>query len=360
MDERAVWFVRRPCASAEFARHESSLWTDVRFSRVGGRDERRRHSLPCGRRRREGGLVTMRDAILRAAALAVRGARHALPLAVRKRLASVVSRRNVPGQVTIGIELLRDLARDDPVGFHHYLWANHLAYAKTYELGRFAPGALEADRKVLFEQLCAELRRQGLDPGEDIHSILDAGCSLGYLLRHAEKSVFPSATTLTGIDIDTRAVAEGSLHLRRIGSRVELMVAGIEQLDEVLPGRRFDVVISCGSLMYLDQARAARAVASLLGHADRVLGLTDWAHPVQDNALLAQSVGRNVDEAWIHNLDSMVEAAGGHVVFRAWRPPPSRTSDCGVYLLIAAATNPVPVARRSSRPAGLGRTGREG
>jgi hypothetical protein len=112
--------------------------------------------------------------------------------------------------------------------------------------------------------------------------------------------------------------------------------------------------------MYLDQARAARAVASLLGHADRVLGLTDWAHPVQDNASLAQSVGRNVDEAWIHNLDSMVEAAGGHVVFRAWRPPPSRTSDRGVYLLIAAATNPVPVARRSSRPAGLGRTGREG
>ena len=181
------------------------------------------------------------------------------------------------------------MARVDPVGFHHYLWANHLAYAATYELGRFAPGALEPDRVVLFGLICAELRRQGLDPAEDVHSILDAGCSLGYLLRHAETSVFSSATTLTGIDIDVHAVSAGNLHLRRLGSNVELMVAGMEHLDEVLQGRRFDVALSCGSLMYLDQARASRAVASLLGHADRAVGLIDRAHPVQDNASLARS-----------------------------------------------------------------------
>jgi SAM-dependent methyltransferase len=320
-------------------------------------DDRPCDSLTCGRCRREGGLVNMRDAGLRAAALAARCARLALPLAVRKRLVSEVARRNVPGQVTIGIELLRDLARHDPVGFHHYLWANHLAYAKTYRLGRFAPEALQADHKALFELLCAELRRQGLDPREDIHSILDAGASLGYLLRHAETSVFPSATTLTGIDIDVRAVAAGSLHLRRIGSRVELMVAGMEQLDEVLPGRRFDVVVACGSLTYLDQAHAARAVASLLGHADRVVGLIDGAHPVTDNASLARSAVRNFDQAWFHNLDSMVQAASGHVTFRQWQPP-TGTDDRGVYMLIAAAANPTPRARGSSGLAGSGRTGR--
>jgi SAM-dependent methyltransferase len=259
---------------------------------------------------------------------------------------SEAARRNVPGQVTIGIELLRDLARDDPASFHHFLWANHLAYAATYELGRFAPGALEADRRMLFELLCAELSRQGLDPKKDIDSVFDAGCSLGYLLRHAETSVFPSATTLTGIDIDVRAVSEGSLHLRRIGSRVELMVARMEQLDEVLAGHRFDVAVSCGSLMYLDQTHAARAVASLLDHADRFVGLIDRAHPVQDNALLTRSAVRDLDETWIHNLDSMVREASGHVTFRQWQPP-SETGGRGIYLLIAAAANPTQRARGS-------------
>ena len=283
----------------------------------------------------------MRDAALRAAARAARCARPALPLGARKRLVLEVARHNVPGRVTIGIELLRDLARDDPVGFHHYLWANHLAYAATYELGRFAPGALEADRELLLVFLCAELRRQGLDPRKDVHSLLDAGCSMGYLLRHAETSVFPSATTLTGIDIDVRAVAKGSQYLRQIGSRVELMVAGMEQLDKVLPGRRFDVVVSCGSLMYLDQTRATRAVADLLGHAGRVVGLIDRAHSGQDNASLARSSVRKLDETWIHNLDSMVEEASGQVTHRQWRPP-SGPDDRGVYLLIVAAADPTP------------------
>lgn len=289
----------------------------------------------------------MREAGLRAAALAARSARPALPLALRKRLVSRLARSNVPCRGTVGIELLRDMARVDPVGFHHYLWANHLAYAATYELERFAPGALEADRTALFELLCAELRRQGLDPRVDVHSILDAGCSLGYLLRYVETSIFPSATTLMGIDIDVRAVAAGSLHLRQIDSNVELRVAGMEQLDEVLPGRHFDVVVSCGALMYLDQAGAARAVASLLGHADRVVGLIDRAHPAQDNGSLACSAVRHRDETWIHNLDRMVEAAGGCVTFRKWQPP-SGTGDRGVYLLIAAAAAMRPDAAAST------------
>ena len=298
----------------------------------------------------EDGHLIMRDAPLRAAACAARFARCVLPIAVRKRLVSEMAKRHLPGQVTIGIELLRDLARDDAVGFHQYLWANHLAYAATYELGRFAPGAVEADRVRLFELLCTELRRQGLDPRTDIHSVLDAGCSLGYLLRHAETSVFPAATQLTGIDIDAQAVGLGTLHLRRLGSRVELTVARMEQLDGVLAGRRFDVALSCGSLMYLDQAHATRAVASLLGHADRVVGLIDRAHPIHDNASLSRSAVRNLDETWIHNLDSMVQAASGNVMFRHWHPP-SGTGDRGLYMLIAAPGSLTPARTvASARP----------
>jgi SAM-dependent methyltransferase len=275
-----------------------------------------------------------REATLRAVGLAARWARPVLPLEVRKRAVAAFARRNMPGQVTIGIELLRDLADDDPIAFHHYLWANHLAYAATYELGRFAPGALESDRRVLFELLCVELRRQGIDPAGDVRSVLDVGCSLGYLLRHAETSVFPSAMTLVGIDIDAQAVAVGGRYLRQVGSRAELMVASMEQLDVVLLGRFFDTVVCCGSLMYLDQAEAAGTVASLLGHAHRVVGLIDRAHPHQDNVTLGRSAVRSLDETWIHNLDSMVLTAGGSVASRRWRPP-REPGDRGVYLVVA-------------------------
>lgn len=265
--------------------------------------------------------------------------RPALPLERRKRLVISAARRGLPGRTFLGVELLRDLAQDDPVGFHHFLWANHLVYAETYELARFEAGALEADRRLLFELLQAELCRQGLDPAADVRSVLDAGCSLGYVLRHAETSVFQSAESLTGIDIDAHAVAVGGAHLRLIGSRVELITAGMEELDDVLRGRRFDVVMSCGALMYLDRAHAARAVASMLRHAHRAVGLIDRAHPTQDNATLAHSTVRVLDETLIHNLDGMVRAAGGTVTERLWRPTRS-ADDRGVYLVVA-----VPPAR---------------
>jgi SAM-dependent methyltransferase len=260
--------------------------------------------------------------------------RPALPLETRKRLVIGAARRGLPGPTFLAVELLRDLARDDPAGFHHFLWANHLAYAKTYELARFEEVELEADRRLLFELLRKELCRQDLDPAADVRSVLDAGCSLGDVLRHAETSVFQSAVTLVGIDIDAHAVAAGGAHLSLIGSRIELITAGMEQLDEVLRERRFDVVMSCGALMYLDQARAARAVASMLRHAHRVVGLIDRAHPGQDNATLAHSAVRVLDETLIHDLDGMVRAAGGTVTGRLWRPP-SSPDDRGVYVVVA-------------------------
>ena len=274
------------------------------------------------------------QAALSVVRLAAHSARPCLPLEARKRIVSALAQRNMPGQVTIGVELLRDLAQHDPVAFHQYLWANHLAYASRYDLGRFAPGALEADRGLLFELLSEELRRQGLDPAEDLHSLLDVGCSTGFLLRHAETAVFPSTRELVGIDIDAQAVATGNARLRQLDSRAELMVAGMEELDAVLPGRCFDAVICCGSLMYLDEARAAQTVASLLGHADRVVGLIDRAHPHHDNRTLGRSAVRSLDETWIHNLDHMVLAAGGRVTSRQWQPS-GEPADRGVYVVIA-------------------------
>lgn len=280
----------------------------------------------------------------RAARVALRFAarwvlRPALPLETRKRLVIGAARRRLPGRSFLGVELLRDLAQQNPVGFHHFLWENHLVYAETYDLARFDAGTLEADRELLFELLRAELRDQGLDPAADVRSVLDTGCSLGYVLRYAETSVFQSAATLVGIDIDARAVAAGDAHLRQIGSRIELRTAGMEELDEVLRGRHFDIVMSCGALMYLDQTHAAQAVASMLRHAGRVVGLIDRAHPDQDNATLVESDVRVLDETLIHNLDAMVLATGGTVTGRSWRAP-SSPDDRGVYVVVAVPSAP--------------------
>jgi SAM-dependent methyltransferase len=275
-----------------------------------------------------------RSALRATLGLAARLVRPALPLALRRRLVLAAARRRLPGRMFLAGELLGDLARDDPAAFHRFLWEHHAAYAESYELRRFDAPALEEDRSLLFELLCSHLRREGLDPATQVRSVLDAGCSLGYVLRHAETSIFPGAETLTGIDIDVRAIAAGREHLRRLGSRIELLAGGLEDVNGVLGDRAFDVVISCGALMYLDQARAARAVAALLAHARLVVGLIDRAHPERDNATLVESVVRERDKTLIHDLDAMVTAAGGTVRERVWRPSGS-AADRGVYVVVA-------------------------
>jgi hypothetical protein len=49
-----------------------------------------------------------------------------------------------------------------------------------------------------------------------------------------------------------------------------------------------------------------------------VLVLAGLAHPDQDNATLAASAVRERDGTFIHNLDAMVQDAGGRVVHRRW------------------------------------------
>jgi SAM-dependent methyltransferase len=234
----------------------------------------------------------------------------------------------------IAIELLRDLAQRDPTAFHHFLWANHLAYAQGFDLTRFEPGNLEATRTQLLDMLCQELRAQGIEPSTDVRSVLDVGCSTGYLLRHAETVVFPSATTLAGIDIDERAVAMGSGYLEQAGSVITLTAGPMEQLDRAFAGQDFDVILCLGTLLYLDESEATETLASLLGHANRVVGLIGLAHPDRDNRTLERSTVRASDASWIHDFDGMVEAAGGSVRSRRWEPA-SDLNARGLYMLVA-------------------------
>jgi SAM-dependent methyltransferase len=151
-----------------------------------------------------------------------------------------------------------------------------------------------------------------------VKSAFEVGCSLGYLLRHLETGLFASAATLEGNDIDGYAIEAGSRKLQALGSRVRLHHADMANLDGVFGGRRFDVMFAAGVLMYLREPAAAEVVRAMLQHTARLAVFAGLAHPDADNRSLESSALRDRDGTWVHNIDAMVERAGGRVVARRW------------------------------------------
>jgi SAM-dependent methyltransferase len=246
--------------------------------------------------------------------------RSAVPLWARRHLAILVGRQRWLGpRYWWAFELLRDYAERDPDGFHRFLWANHLAYAESYEVERrFGQDNLHPTRRSLFDEMERELRRHGLEPSKDVKSAFEVGCSLGYLLRHLETGLFASAGTLEGNDIDGYAIEAGSRKLQALGSKVRLHHADMADLSGLFGGRQFDVMIAAGVLMYLREPAAAEVVRVMLQHTSRLAVFAGLAHPEADNRNLEASALRHRDGTWIHNIDAMVERGGGSVVARRW------------------------------------------
>ncbi|OGO02900.1 MAG: hypothetical protein A2Y72_02105 [Chloroflexi bacterium RBG_13_53_26] len=216
-------------------------------------------------------------------------------------------------------ELIRDLAGENINEYHRFLWLHHLAYAAPYEVAtRFGDENIEKSRKMFSQDLVKHLVSMKIDPGTEIRSIFEVGCSLGYQLRFLEKNVFLSARTIVGIDIDRYAVMTGAEYLREIGSKVSVRYADMLDLQKELAGKDFDIVLCSGVLMYLDEVHASEVVRVMLRHTGIMLAITGLAHPHVDNSGLLQSIPRERDLAFIHNIDSMVRRAGGKVIARRW------------------------------------------
>jgi SAM-dependent methyltransferase len=262
--------------------------------------------------------------------------RRFLPLGLRRRVVLWASRRSwLPRRSWWSLELLRDWAAASPADYHRWVWRHHAAFPEIYDPAlRFAAGAVDRARLELFEDLTATLRGRGIDPAT-IGSVLEVGSSLGYLLRLVELDVFPSASVLEGVDIDRLAVEEGNAMLRRMESRVRLHHLDAADLDAFLRGRSYDIVYCAGTLMYLDEGEAAKLVATMLRAAKVALAITGVAHPLHDNATMAGHSIREWDAAFVHNLDAMVLAAGGEILFRRWDG--QRIVDgISIYHLVAA------------------------
>jgi hypothetical protein len=137
---------------------------------------------------------------------------------------------------------------------------------------------------------------------------------MGYLLRHLEEDVFPSATILHGLDIDAYAVQAGAAHLSSLRSRVRLFAADMEAAEHVMGKRNYDLVLCCGVLMYANESTAEKVVRAMLSRARCLVGLICLAPPRD----LGWSEMRASDGAFIHDVNRMIRQAGGTILSSDW------------------------------------------
>jgi 2-polyprenyl-3-methyl-5-hydroxy-6-metoxy-1,4-benzoquinol methylase len=214
--------------------------------------------------------------------------------------------------------ILGDLKRRDPEGLHRFLWSNHLAYAMRYEVeGKFSPHHINPTRHILFRQVLDYYKARALDPHEQVGAVFDVGCSLGYLLRHLEVNVFPSATTLHGIDIDRYSVETGMAYLQSQQSRVRLFEADLTGTADLMGGRQYDLVLCCGVLMYVNEETAQNALRAMFDHCQGLVGLICLAQRENRRPGAAIEV-RTSDGAYVHDVPRMIRDAGGTLLSSTW------------------------------------------
>jgi SAM-dependent methyltransferase len=248
--------------------------------------------------------------------------RRAIPIVLRKRIAVWLSRHPwFADREHLSAGIIGDMRAADPKAFHKFMWSNHISgYAKWYDSeSLFEIRNMEPSRCEFFNDLLDVTTEVGLDPGKDIRSVLEVGCSLGYLLRFIETDILPAATELVGVDIDRIAIDKGTRYLGRVGSKVRLIEGDIEGLDELVGNRVFDLAFAAGVLSYLDGDDAARVVSRMLHRTGKLLALIGLACPTTDNSELTRSViSHEKSNQWLHNFKMMVEAAGGRVIKCRW------------------------------------------
>ncbi len=237
-----------------------------------------------------------------------------LPLAFRLRTAALACHW---GAARWSLALIGDLAQRDPAEFHAFLWRHHLAAARTFSATR-SLDELVPSRRLLVQDILAALRVQALS----VDSVLDAGCSSGFLLRHFECALRPAPQFLIGFDLDAAALAAGQAELTARGSRCRLFPGDLRQPPQFNPltpaHAGFDLVVCAGVLRYFSEAAARTAVSWLMRQTRGLLVLTGPASRGCDNGTLTASQVLP-HASFAHNFDAMIAKAQGRIVFRRWQ-----------------------------------------
>ncbi len=245
-----------------------------------------------------------------------------LPLSLRKYLAIKISKQSwISSDHRAGwsLELVRDMEKSDVNAFHKFLWSNHIGYADTYEVEqRFGDVNINESRKLLFSDMENVLSLLAINRHSEIKSVLDVGCSLGYLLKYMEDNIFINTSELYGIDIDAYAINEGTSYLKAHDSKINLTCHDMDDMTEHFNNKIYDVIFCAGTLLYLDEDKANALIKGLIKHTNKLLIITGVASAKIDNSGLTKSLIRKRDGSFMHNIDDMVKLNKGKVVFRRW------------------------------------------
>lgn len=168
---------------------------------------------------------------------------------------------------------------------------------------------------------------------KDVKSVFDVGCSAGFLLRFMETNVFPAATKLEGNDIDGPAIERGEAYLREHHSKIRLVNADMANLETVMNGSKYDVVLCAAVLVYLHETEATEVIRSMLNHCNNLVAIYSIAHPMIDNSRLEHSETRSSDGVFYHNIDAMVKKAGGTIVYRRWEGSKTYADNQTIYFV---------------------------
>ena len=208
--------------------------------------------------------------------------------------------------------------------------------AESYDVEqRFGADRIHPTRHLLFEELERWLAARDVSLRDQVASVCDVGCSLGYVLHYLETDLLRAPQRLVGVDIDEQAIAEGRRHLEQAGSNVELHAADMDGLASIVGEQRFDLFLCCGVLMYTRSEQALEIVRTMLRHG-RFVAISGLAHPEVDNATLEQAATRERDGTFIHNVDALVTEAGGRVLERRWDGA-KKIDGNTVYFVLATA-----------------------
>lgn len=221
--------------------------------------------------------------------------------------------------------LVHDLMETEPKTFHKFIWEKHLrSYTQWYDseslFKSYKMNGSTATCGEFFHDLVTVLKDAQTNQSAEINSILEVGCSLGYLLRNIEENIFPGATDLVGIDIDKEAIKKGKDYLAKIGSQVRLLAGDMEDLDRLVGEQKFNFVFASGVLSYVNEEDAFTLVSQMLRRTTKIMALLGLADRSTDNSKLTESIiSQAHNNQWIHNFDAMVEKAGGRVIKRRWQ-----------------------------------------
>lgn len=251
--------------------------------------------------------------------------RSLLPMSLRKHFAIWINNQRWLSTRFYWAEgIIRDLMRSNPKAFHKFMWANHIrSYANWYDSetlfeSKKMNGSTETFREF-FKDLFTVIKDLGFDPSRDIRSVLEVGCSLGYLLRSIEKDIFPNSEELVGIDIDSEAINKGARYLMGIDSKVRLICGDMEELDQIVSDKKFDFIFASGVLSYLDSADASKVVSKMVRRTNKILALAGLScKSVNNKELCISHLSMNHHNQWIHNFEAMIESAGGRVIWQRW------------------------------------------